>query len=231
MRFFQITTTILLKKHVHFSESSEIIGHTISRAMLNDEKLKELHKDKCYKYVFDNLYPLEIDGVYKEKRIYIFNIRSFNKDYIIKIKKCFNNFENEYMKVISTDQRIIKSKYINYIETITPAVVTVDNKPWLLDGDILLLVKRLHDNAEKKFKFFFDEEIGEIEDYFIEKLKILNKKPVAYSYKGIRLLGNKFRIKVNEDDVSQKLAFTILGAGLAEKNSILGAGFCKCDWR
>lgn len=231
MKFFQLVTTILLKENIHFSKSSEVIGNTISKAMINDEKLKELHKCKEYKYVFDNLYPLEKDGIYKGKRIYIFNIRSFNEDYVIKIKHCFNGLENNYMEIISTDLRTIKRKPINYIETITPAVVTVDSKPWLSDGDILLLVKRLHANAEKKFKFFFHEEIEEVEDYFIEKLKILNKKPIAYSYKNIKLLANKVRIKVNEDDISQKLAFTVLGGGLAEKNSIIGAGFCKCDWR
>ena len=39
-----------------------------------------------------------------------------------------------------------------------------------------------------------------------------------------RLFGNKFKIIPNEDEVSQKLAFIALGAGLGEKNSF-GAGF------
>jgi CRISPR-associated endoribonuclease Cas6 len=141
------------------------------------------------------------------------------------------DYESSDMRIVSTEIREIKQKHIDFLETITPAIVTVDGKPWLLDGDILLLVQRIHANAEKKFKFFCNEEIGEVEDYFIEKLKILNKKPACYSYKGIKLLGNKFRIKVNEDEKSQKLAFIVLSSGLSEKNSSLGAGFCKCNWR
>ncbi len=44
--------------------------------------------------------------------------------------------------------------------------------------------------------------------------------------KEVRLFGNKFKIIPNEDEVSQKLAFVALGAGLGEKNSF-GGGFCS----
>ncbi|WP_155844781.1 hypothetical protein [Clostridium senegalense] len=46
MKFFQLVTTILLKENIHFSKSSEVIGNTISRVMLNDEKLKSYIKVK-----------------------------------------------------------------------------------------------------------------------------------------------------------------------------------------
>lgn len=231
MKFYELIATIFLKKDTHFSQSSELIGKNISNLMLNDNDLRKYHKEKIYKYVFTNLYPVEKDGVYKKDRVYILNLRCFNENYILKIKKCMENYESSDLRIISADIKEINQKHINFLETITPAIVTIDSKPWLPNEDILLLVKRLHANAEKKFKFFFNEEIGEVEDYFIEKLKILNRKPTYYSYKGIKLLSNKFKIKVNDDDKSQKLAFIVLGGGLAEKNSILGAGYCKCDWR
>ena len=41
----------------------------------------------------------------------------------------------------------------------------------------------------------------------------------------IRFFGNKLRIVPNEDELSQKLAFTALACGLGEKNSY-GGGFC-----
>lgn len=231
MEFYELTLTILLKVDIHFSKSSELIGNNINRSMLVDDNLKKYHKEKTYKYVFDNFYPLEKDGVYKANRLYLLHLRSFNKEFVSKLNNCLKKYESNDIKIISIEPRTIKRKHIEFIETITPAIVTIDSKPWLINDDILQLVKRLHANAEKKYKFFFGEDIGEVNDYFIEKLKILNKKPNSYSYKGIKLLGNKFKIKVNEDEKSQKLAFTILGAGLSEKNAILGAGFCSYDWR
>jgi CRISPR-associated endoribonuclease Cas6 len=42
--------------------------------------------------------------------------------------------------------------------------------------------------------------------------------------KDIRFFGNKLRIIPNEDEVSQRLAFTAFGCGLGEKNSY-GGGF------
>lgn len=231
MNYYELKVTVLLKKDIRFTRSSEIIGNNINYIMLKDEVLKRYHKEKTYKYVFDNFFPIEKDGVYRANRIYIFNIRSFNSEFIAKITSYMQDYESNDFKILSLDLRNIRQKHINFIETLTPAIVTVDSKPWLSSMDILLLVKRLHANSEKKYKLFFGKEIGQIEDYFIEKLKILNTKPIAYDFKGKRLLGNKFRIKVNEDEKSQKLAFTILGAGLAEKNSVLGAGYCISDRR
>ncbi|OAA92594.1 CRISPR-associated endoribonuclease Cas6 [Clostridium coskatii] len=226
MRYYELKIAILLKRNMKFTQSSEIIGKNISYSMLSSEALKIYHKEKVYKYVFDNFFPTEKDGIYRKNRVYVLNIRSFNKTFAVEIKECMKNFESNDLKVIAIDSGQVARYNINFIETITPAIVTVDGKPWLSSGDILLLVKRLHANAEKKYKFFFNEEIGEVEDYFVEKLKILNNKPVAYEYKGRKFLANKFKIKVNEDEKSQKLAFTVLGAGLAEKNSVLGAGYC-----
>lgn len=231
MKYYELKIVIFLKIDIKFTQSSEMIGKNINAAMLNREKLKIYHKQKVYKYVFDNFYPTEKDGMYRKGRIYVLSIKSFNEEFIYDIKDCMQDYESNDFKVITIETRTIYERPISFIETITPAIVTVESKPWLSNGDILLLVQRLHANAEKKYKFFFGEEIGEVEDYFIEKLKILNKKPIAYEYKGIRLLGNKFRIKVNEDERSQKLAFTVLGSGLGEKNSVLGAGYCKGDWR
>lgn len=226
MNYYELKITVLLKEDVRFTKSSEMIGKNISYIMLKDENLKEYHKEKVYKYVFDNFFPAERDGIYKANRIYVFNIRSFNHDFIIKIKEYMQNYESNDFKIMSLEVNNVNQKNVTFLETITPAIVTIDSKPWLPTMDILVLIRRLHANAEKKYKFFFKEEIGQVEDYFIEKLRIINTKPVAYEFKGKKLLGNKFRIKVNDDEKSQKLAFTMLGAGLAEKNSILGAGYC-----
>jgi CRISPR-associated endoribonuclease Cas6 len=231
LEFYDIKVIALLKKNMKFTDSSETIGKNISSAMLKSEYLMKYHKEKTYKYVFGNFAPIEKDGIYKEGRLYMFGLRTFEKKFLNNIGKCLKDYESDTIKIISLDTRIVKQRKIKFIKTINPAIVTTEhNKPWTKTDDLLLLVRRIHENAAKKYKRFFNKDIGETEDYFIEKLKILNRKPMSYKYKNIHLLGNKYLIKVNEDDKSQKLAFTILGGGLAEKNSILGAGYCEADW-
>ena len=88
-----------------------------------------------------------------------------------------------------------------------------------------------HDNLEKKYKSFFGEEIAldSAAQNFIQLLELKNRKPQTIKVKKdggfIRFFGNKLRIVPNEDELSQKLAFTALACGLGEKNSY-GGGFC-----
>jgi CRISPR-associated endoribonuclease Cas6 len=85
----------------------------------------------------------------------------------------------------------------------------------------------LHNNAKKKFQSFFGQEL-DIKQNFIQLIEIKNKTPqsiiINKDGKEIRFFGNKLRIIPNEDEVSQKLAFTALACGLGEKNAF-GGGF------
>ena len=49
---------------------------------------------------------------------------------------------------------------------------------------------------------------------------------MAVKYKNIKFIGNKFKVWVNEDEKSQKLALIAMACGLGEKNTIVGTGFC-----
>ena len=85
---------------------------------------------------------------------------------------------------------------------------------------------------EKKLKQFYTQEIS-CPESFIEKIELKNQKPQSIYFKTtknkkekvIRLIGNKFKIIPNKDEISQKLAFLSLAVGLGEKSS-LGGGFC-----
>ncbi|APU86937.1 CRISPR associated Cas6 family protein (plasmid) [Clostridium botulinum] len=63
------------------------------------------------------------------------------------------------------------------------------------------------------------------QDTIFHCLSITNNKTIYIPYKKGLLLGNKLKIQVKEDDISQTLATVALGAGIGEKNSI-GMGFC-----
>lgn len=230
MVYSQVKITAFLKRNIKFTQSGEVIGKIISKAMLLDEELKTMHKNREYKYVYNNLYPVEKTGIYEEGRVYIFNIRSFNKKFISKIKKLLSKVDSEFMRILAVEENLIKQKHITELYTMTPVIVTVNNKPWLLnDGDLMLLQKRLQDNLEKKYKEIFGQEL-DTKQSFIQGIEILNKKPMAFEYKGIKLLGNKVKVVVNEDEQSQKLAFIATGMGLGEKGSSVGAGYCYAHY-
>ncbi len=49
-----------------------------------------------------------------------------------------------------------------------------------------------------------------------------------YNYKnGIKLLANKVSVQIEDNEEAQKVAFLAKATGLGEKNSSIGAGFCK----
>ncbi|MCW6075868.1 CRISPR-associated endoribonuclease Cas6 [Clostridium sporogenes] len=230
MVYSQVKITAFLKKNIKFTQSGEVIGKIISKAMLMDEELKAMHKNREYKYVYNNLYPVEKTGIYEEGRVYIYNIRSFNKKFTSKIKKLLSKVDSEFMRILAIEENSIKQKHIMALYTMTPVIVTVNNKPWLLEnGDLIFLQKRLQDNLEKKYKEIFGQTL-DIKQNFIQGIEVLNKKPMVFQYKGIKLLGNKFKILVNEDEQSQKLAFIATGMGLGEKGSSLGAGYCHAHY-
>lgn len=230
--FHELKVTTLVKQSTHHLEMQEHIGNWISRAQLADPNFKQAHYEKGYKhFVYSNLYPLEEGGVYQRGRAYILTIRSSRENTLSRINACMRSCrEDEYFQLISSEQRTRRLPHITEMITITPAIVTINHKPWVHENNIELLLQQLHANAEKKFKHLYPDEQIQAFQPFIQGIRVENRKPIATAYKGRKLLGNKLRLFINEDDYSQRLANVVLGSGLAEKGSSLGAGFClaKC---
>ena len=210
----------------------ERIGSWLNRAQLGDKVLKDSHYDGKFKhFVFSNLYPLEQDGIYHQGRAYIITVRSSRVDTLNRINACIKKCrEDEYFQLVSCEQRTIKLPHITEIISITPTIVTIDRKPWVRENNMERLIKQLHGNAEKKFKDLYPDDGQQGFQTFIQGVFVENQKPIATLYKGRKLLGNKLRLFINEDEYSQKLANIVLGSGLGEKGSSIGAGFClsKC---
>ena len=60
-------------------------------------------------------------------------------------------------------------------------------------------------------------------------LEFLNEGPIVMEYKNVKLLGDKVRLQIADNDSAQKLAYMSLGTGLLEMNS-RGAGFVNYRW-
>lgn len=226
MRYYELLCTVFLQKDIYYNEQNEAIGRFINKSMTLDEELKSLHESKGYKfYVYDTFFPREEDKVYKKGRIYIFKIRSIDRNLLIRVMKTLLGFADDCIKIISTELREYKKSFITELYTVTPTVLTVDNRFWVKGDSLELLERRIQDNLIKKYQVFFKEDL-DIKESFIQGIELKNQKTIAINYKNIKLMGNKFRIFVKEDELSQKLATMALATGLLEKNSSNGMGFC-----
>jgi len=231
MYWYEATITLLVKQTFSYRDVPEQIGRFISRSMLLDTELKKLHEAKGYKpFHYSGLFPVEVKTkVYPAGNVYHFRLRSIDLAFFNKIIHCIRQANDDLFHILSVEKREFKKKLIQELKTITPFIVTVDGRPWMPDQhDIELLIERLQANAEKKYKAFFGEEA--FPQRFIQRIEVTNRKPIGLNYKNIRLLGHKATLMVNEDEQSQKLAAVVLGLGLAEKTSSLGAGFCQATF-
>ncbi len=236
MKFFQLKCKVYVKRDIYFLDSFDILSKFISFSLCQIEDYEKLHNENKYKnYCFSTISPPQKDKVYKKDKSYEFIIKSLDKEFIEDLAiKLRENINNPYLQVLKTEFKKIKQFHIRELYSISPCIVTVKTvegkrRFWTVqeDGDILKLAKQLQDNLEKKYKDFYGKELKSTQN-FIQLLAIKNQKPQSIFFtkdgRKIRLFGNKFQIIVNEDKVSQKLAFLALSCGVGEKNS-LGGGY------
>lgn len=224
----ELRITLLLKQSSHHLDIQEHIGHWLHQAQLSDDGFKQTHYDRDYKHLaFSSLYPIEKDGVYRQGRVYILTLRSPLRDTINRMRSCLQQCrENAYFQLISSEQRSKRLAHITEMISITPVIVTIAHKPWLQENSVELLLQQLHANAEKKLRSLDPHAEGQAVQSFIQGIRIENRKPIALRYKDRKLLGNKLRLFIHDDPFSQKLAQIVLGSGVGEKSSSIGAGFC-----
>ncbi|TCS94955.1 CRISPR-associated endoribonuclease Cas6 [Hazenella coriacea] len=229
MKYYELVVTALIKDDILIKGVQESIGRYLNESMLLDEELKSLHEKRTLKnYVFSGFYPIEKTKIYKAGNIYVLRVRSLQQSFLKKLERCMKMNKLGRMHVIAVEHKTYVNKMIDSVYTVNPVIVTVNNRPWMQDDDVDLFMRRLEDNAEKKLKALLHEEVNHY--HFIEGIEFTNLNPVPTSYKGITLLGHKVRVKVKSDKDSQKLAHVILGAGLGEKGSSIGSGFCLANF-
>lgn len=224
MIFYNLKVIVQLKEDINYENTYEIISNYIANAMLNEEELKEMHHENCYKlYTFCSLYPFESGGIYRKNSMYAFDIHYINMDFGLKLKQLLKFVKSKYFNLISTSIQANEYRKINKLISLTPAICTTNKNDYKINGDLNLIKNRLIAGAEKKYFEIYNNKIS---CDFIKSIKQTNLKPIKLPYKNIHFLGNKFEIEIKEDEISQKLAFILLATGILEKNS-QGYGFCK----
>lgn len=224
--FNEIIFTVQFLEDVPANEVQCTIAEQLNSCMLNDSILKEFHRQTGFKYYnFSAPYPIEPDRIYKKGRLYCFNLRTSDLQFALKIKQYLPKTKGA-LKVISSEVKNHSTRHIGELITLTPIICTVDNRSWLQDDGIGLLSERLQINAVKKCKGL-DTSFAEPNEFFFDNIELLNQKPIKINYKSKKaiMFGHKVRLVVKPNPWAQQMAFTVLAAGLGEKNS-LGNGYC-----
>lgn len=195
--------------------------------MTFDETLKMKHQENTFKlYVFSLPAPLETDKTYRSGRAYVFRIRSFDLHFLLAIKSIMRN-EDCGIKVMTSNITPNPYKRISELTSLTPVVSTINKKYWTSDDGILVLRDKIFSNACRKAKIVFPG-FKEPDENFIDGISQLNNKIIVVKYKKASIFGAKVKLIIKEDETAQKLAYTIMGAGILEKNSIgLGYAYAK----
>lgn len=218
MNYYNLKIVALLKQDLDNFSAYEKISNLISLSMLKDNNLKQIHEQNTYKnYVFCNLYPIEKDSIYKKNNIYTFDLRGIEIEKILKLKQVMNNAENDYLKVIQIIFQTNQQREIKKLITLTPTIITTEKGDYDIKDNLEFVKQRILANTQKKYKNIFKDNVN-ID--FIKDIKKTNVKPIKIHYKNINILGNKFELFINEDKMSQDLAFLILSIGCLEKNAI-----------
>jgi len=226
MHYYELKIKTDIKAPIHFQKSPEAISKMIATSLINSGY--EKHNEKTLKnYVFSNLGKANEKGYFENNRTIYF--RTFDESLVKQILKSLFLYEDNIFKVQGVDFNVINYSHIKSMISLNPVFVTMkDTKFWTFQqsGDMSVLFKALQSNLLRKYEMIFNETLKP-ENLFFEYIQIKNNKPQTYYYKGIKFFGNKIYIRIRDDEVSQKLAFTALGAGLGHKNSSVGGGFMK----
>jgi len=202
-------------------------------SLLDKREYKWLHESKHFKFFcFSDIFPSDDFIIGKEKHFIISSpSKKFINDVYYSIRrKNVVRLGNCYLKIVKVKKFRIKLK--NRFITGSPVVLYKDNRKNIYfsfkrDGDIDFFLKRLKENAVKKFNAFYDDEYN-LEEELFDKLQF--NKEVAVKNRKIDkefiVIGSLWRVleKFNINSWDKKFYRFIMDAGLGEKNSF-GFGF------
>lgn len=229
MEVYQIRVKVYLKKDIPVTNAQAQITYFVDGCFSKDEGFKQFHNENRYKYYcYDLLYPQETDKVYKKDKIYALTIRTVDSQLAAYFSETCANIDTEFMKGLKVENRVLPRKHLDIIYTLTPAIIKDEKGYWKGHMAFEEYEQRLKVNLIKKWNQFENEKLDEDFELYTG-IEMLNHAPIAAEYKGIKLLGDKIRLHVAENETAQKLAYMALGTGVLEMNS-RGFGFLNYRW-
>ena len=224
---YEMRLKLYVLKDITYQDMLSSEAAFIDSALAKDEKWGRFHECNCFKlYVYNGMYPLEKEGVYKKDNIYTIIIRTVNPELASYFSKVLRNHYTDKLKGLTVENRIIHKKMIAELYALTPVIMKSDEGYWKNKISLDEYERLLKENLIKKYNEFTNQKLDENFELYTH-IKFINKKPIANLYKGkIKLLGDKISIKIADNSTAQELAYFALGSGLATSNS-RGFGFCN----
>lgn len=229
MQVYQIRIKLYMLTDVALNQIQTNLTAFIDKGFLENKELLQMHEENRFKYYcFDLLYPVEKDKIYKKGKIYTVTIRTIDPKLAKYFQEvCVNSYTDE-IKGLTSEVRIIPQKVIDSLYTLTPVILKDDKGYWRRHMQLAEFENQLKVNLIKKWNAFTGEKLSE--DFSLYTLlEFLNETPVPMEYKSIKLLGDKIRLQIADNETAQKLAYMALGTGLLSMNS-RGAGYVNYRW-
>lgn len=219
MKVFELTVKCYLNNNIKQEDVSGQIGFLLDLILGKDKEFLKIHKRNTFKnYVFNGFYPLEREKIYKEDYIYNFQIRTIDKELANYLKENLTKVNSNCINVLRVSMEEKEFKKINKLYSITPAIMKNDFGYWKNNISIDEYKNRIKQNLIKKYNNYMDENLPE--DFeFIKNIKFINKKPVRFMYKGVKVLGDKLELEISDNKEAQLLAYMSLGTGILELNA------------
>lgn len=229
MNIFEIRINLYLLSSIPLNQTQMEIANFIDSGFVGDEKLMKMHEENAYKpYSFALLYPIEREKIYRKGKIYTVTIRTIDRSLAVFFSEHCANHYTDTMKGLTAEIKIIPKKMIECLYNLTPSVLKDKGGYWRTHMSLQEFENRMKINLIKKWNFFRDDKLSE-DFQLYTMLEFLNDGPISIEYKGIKLLGDKVRIQVADNETAQNLAYLALATGLCENNS-RGCGFVNYRW-
>ena len=231
-KYYELNINLYLLKNLLMQDSYQEISKLINYSFNKSKYLSKLHKEKDFKhYSFSGLYPIEKDKIYKANEIYCIIIRSYKKEIIDELIKCFMNLKNDTFVVTNTNYKEwLTNKQVNYVDSLTPTIIMLKDKDKIWEArkrDLKLLEQSIFLNAISKYQMLNNDIINYKYEDIIDNISVKNNIAIIVNYKNIKLLGYKLRVKFKQNIKAQNIANLVTVEGLGAKNSTLGMGFVK----
>lgn len=229
LQVFQIRLKIYMLKDVEAGRVQTKLTAFIDSGFECSEKLLRMHEANTYKkYCYDLPYPLERDKIYKRGSIYTVTVRTIDRELAAYFNEVCVNHYTEEIKGLTAEIRVIPRKMIGSLYTLTPVVLKDEKGYWRTHMGLEDFEKRLKVNLIKKWNYFQNDSLKE--DFRLyTSLEFLNSSPIGIEYKNIKLLGDKIRLQIADNETAQNLAYMSLGTGVLEMNG-RGNGFVNYRW-
>ncbi len=229
MRVYDIKVKLYMLREIPLRQIQSKVTSFLDKGFAGDTELLQMHESNAFKnYCFDFPYQIDSDKIYHKGKIYTLTVRTIDPKLAGYFSEVCVNCYTEDMKGLSAEMRILPHKHIQTLYTLTPVILKDEKGYWQKHMSLLDFEDRLKVNLIKKWNQAQGDKLAE-DFQLYSMLEFLNEAPIPMEYKNIKLLGDKIRLQIADNETAQKVAYMALGTGLLEMNA-RGAGFVNYRW-